>query len=189
MSSSCVSKQQCVDCHSWTFKLIYKTANWAFKYQPHPEHRCFALPESIVPVVTDNSYIAISPKGILVASQCHFPMRPPPQGPTTTEAPWAQGKRNNSCSFKHESFCNLYAGIFEGIRASWKGFPRSLGDPSTAVGWAAAFPRDSWCFKDADCTAVTHHTLKDSQEHGITKIYMPGLLIKPIKVLCHSSID
>lgn len=28
--------------------------------------------------------------------------------------------------------------------------------------------------KAADCTAVTHHTLEDSQEPGIAKIYMPG---------------
>lgn len=138
VSSPCVSEQQCVDHRSWTYKLIYTTAIWALKYQPHPEHPCFALL-----LVTDHSHTEMSPKGFLVATHCHFPMRPPPRShqhrdPLSTKSKGATPALTNM---------SHHATFMKELEPPETRFSRSLGNPSTAAGWAAAFPRDSWCFR------------------------------------------
>lgn len=71
------------------------------------------------------------------------------------------------------------------------GFSRSLGNPSTAGGWAAAFPRESWCFRlQIELLLLT--TLRRTPTNlesprSMCQASIP--LIKPTEVLCHSGID
>lgn len=177
-----------LDCHSWTYKLIYTTANWAFKYQPHSEHSCFALPSSITPLVTDHFHTRMSPKGILVVSQRHFPMRPPlPKVPPPQSPPEHKGKG----AIPAPTNMSHYATFMKELEIPENGFSRSLGNPSTAAGWAAAFPRDSWCLRLQIALlwlTTLWRTLRNLESPRST-CQGSTPLIKRIEVLCHSSID